>query len=69
MHMIVTLPLTLSTLSSFQGCYRLVKNFMVDNIQAIGLGIVVAGVIHGLGIVLACILARNVSKAEYEELR
>ena len=69
MHMIVTLPLTLSTLSSFQGCYRLVKNFVVDNIQAIGLGIVVAGVIHGLGIVLACILARNVSKAEYEELR
>ena len=69
MHMIVTLPLTLSTLSSFQGCYRLVKNFVVDNIQAIGLGVVVAGVIHGLGIVLACILARNVSKAEYEELR
>ena len=54
---------------TIQGCYRLVKNFMVDNIQAIGLGIVVAGVIHGLGIVLACILARNVSKAEYEELR
>ena len=55
--------------SSFQGCYRLVKNFVVDNIQAIGLGVAVAGVIHGLGIVLACILARNVSKAEYEELR
>ena len=56
-------------LSEFQGCYRLVKNFVVDNIQAIGLGVAVAGVIHGLGIVLACILARNVSKAEYEELR
>ena len=41
----------------------------MDNIHAIGLGVVVAGVIHGLGIVLACILARNVSKAEYEELR
>ena len=51
------------------GCYRLVINFVVDNMKAIGLGIGLAAILHVLGIVLACCLARNVSKAEYEELR
>lgn len=44
-------------------------NFVVDNIRSLGLGVAAAAVIHVLGIVLACVLARNVSKAEYEELR
>ncbi len=44
-------------------------NFVVENVRALGLGVAVVAAIHILGIVLACILARNVSKAEYEELR
>ncbi len=51
------------------GCYRLVLNFVQGNVKAIGVGVGLAAVLHVLGIVLACCLARNVSKAEYEELR
>lgn len=51
------------------GCYRLVLNFVMENLRVIGLGVLGVSIIHVLGITLGCVLARQVSKAEYEELR
>ena len=56
-------------LLSFQGCYSTVVNFFVDHLHGIGFGLVLTAAVHILGIVLGCVLARNVSKAEYEEIR
>ena len=43
--------------------------FIVENARAIGVGIVVTALLHVFGILISCTLARQVSKAEYEELR
>ncbi|TRY64315.1 hypothetical protein TCAL_04622 [Tigriopus californicus] len=51
------------------GCYRLVLNFVMENLKVIGLSVLGVSIIHVLGITLGCVLARQVSKAEYEELR
>ena len=54
---------------SFQGCYRLVINFLLENLRLVGLGVLLVSAVHVLGIALGCVLARQVAKAEYEELR
>ena len=56
------------SLLSFQGCYRLVMNFILDNATKIGVAVLSAAVIHITGVVLTCLLARSISKANYEEI-
>lgn len=51
------------------GCYRLVVSFIYENLTKIGIGILVSAVVHILGLVLTCLLAKNVRRAEYEEIR
>lgn len=50
------------------GCYRLVMNFILDNATKIGVAVLSAAVIHITGVVLTCLLARSISKANYEEI-
>lgn len=52
-----------------QGCYRLVMNFILENLSKIGVTIMAAAFIHILGVALTCLLARTISKANYEEIR
>ena len=52
----------------FQGCYRLVMNFILDNATKIGVAVLSAAVTHITGVVLTCLLARSISKANYEEI-
>ena len=56
------------TFTYFQGCYRLVMNFILDNATKIGVAVLSAAVIHITGVVLTCLLARSISKANYEEI-
>ena len=51
-----------------QGCYRLVVNFIVENMTKLGIGILGVASIHILGLVLTCVLAKNLNKAEYQEI-
>ena len=53
----------------FQGCYRLVVNFIVDHLTKFGIGILGVAVIHVLGVTLTCMLAKTISKSAYEEIR
>jgi len=52
-----------------QGCYRLVINFILENVSKIGVAIACVALIHILGVALTCFLARSISKANYEEIR
>ena len=52
----------------FQGCYRLVVNFIVENMTKLGIGILGVASVHILGLVLTCVLAKNLNKAEYQEI-
>ena len=54
---------------SLQGCYRLVINFILENETKIGVAVLCAALIHIVGVVLTCLLARSISKANYEEIR
>ena len=60
--------LSLYVFTYFQGCYRLVMNFILDNATKIGVAVLSAAVIHITGVVLTCLLARSISKANYEEI-
>ena len=51
-----------------QGCYRLVVNFIVENMTKLGIGILGVASVHILGLVLTCVLAKNLNKAEYQEI-
>jgi hypothetical protein len=51
------------------GCYRLVVSFIYENLTKIGIGVLISAAVHILGLVLTCLLAKNVRKAEYEEIR
>lgn len=51
------------------GCYRLVINFILENVSKIGVAIACVALIHILGVALTCFLARSISKANYEEIR
>ena len=53
----------------FQGCYRLVINFILENETKIGVAVLCAALVHIVGVVLTCLLARSISKANYEEIR
>ena len=53
----------------FQGCYHIVVSFIYENLTKIGIGILVSASVHILGLVLTCLLAKNVKRAEYEEIR
>lgn len=52
----------------FQGCYRRVINFILENVSKIGVAILCVALVHVLGVVLTCLLARSISKANYEEI-
>lgn len=54
---------------SLQGCYRLVINFILENETKIGVAVLCAALVHIMGVVLTCLLARSISKANYEEIR
>ena len=54
---------------SLQGCYRLVINFILENETKIGVAVLCAALVHIVGVVLTCLLARSISKANYEEIR
>ena len=43
-------------------------NFILDNATKIGVAVLSAAVIHITGVVLTCLLARSISKANYEEI-
>lgn len=51
------------------GCYRLVINFILENETKIGVAVLCAALVHIMGVVLTCLLARSISKANYEEIR
>ena len=53
----------------FQGCYHIVVSFIYENLTKIGIGILISASVHILGLVLTCLLAKNVKRAEYEEIR
>lgn len=44
-------------------------NFILENLSKIGVTIMCAAFIHILGVALTCLLARTISKANYEEIR
>ncbi len=44
-------------------------NFMVDNLQGLGLVLACVGAVHVVGVAAACVLARRLNKAHYEEIR
>lgn len=52
----------------FQGCYRLVVNFIVDHLTKFGIGVLTIAGIHLIGIVVTCLLAKTISKSAYEEI-
>jgi len=51
------------------GCYHIVVSFIYENLTKIGIGILISASVHILGLVLTCLLAKNVKRAEYEEIR
>ena len=51
----------------FQGCYSLVKNFLIDHGQLLTLCAALVALVQVVGVVLGCCLARTVSKAEMME--
>jgi hypothetical protein len=46
-----------------------VMNFILENVSKIGITILVAICVQVLGVALTCLLARSISKANYEEIR
>ncbi len=44
-------------------------NFILENVSKIGITILVAICVQVLGVALTCLLARSISKANYEEIR
>ena len=61
--------MTVACFFSLQGCYRLVINFILENETKIGVAVLCAALVHIMGVVLTCLLARSISKANYEEIR
>ena len=47
----------------------MVINFILENMSKIGVAIACVALIHILGVALTCLLARSISKANYEEIR
>ena len=43
-------------------------NFIVENMTKLAIGIVSVACVHILGLVLTCVLAKNLNKAEYQEI-
>ena len=44
-------------------------NFILENTTKIGVAVLCAALIHIMGVALTCLLARSISKANYEEIR